>query len=54
MEEEADFVDEVLPVPAEAEDTDIIEEGIGFVEVTPPLGEDIDEVVPEAEDEWPA
>lgn len=56
VEEEAEFVDEVLPVVADgAEDAEVIDEGAGFVEVTPPLGDDIeDAITPESEDEWPA
>jgi len=55
IEEEAELLDETeaVAVVEEAEDVEI-EPDIGFVEVTPPLAEDIDEVLPESEDGWPA
>ncbi|HUW62933.1 MAG TPA: hypothetical protein VMZ06_18155 [Candidatus Bathyarchaeia archaeon] len=52
-EEEAELLDETEAVEEEAEDVES-EPDIGFVEVTPPLAEDIEEVLPESEDAWPA
>ncbi len=53
LEEEPEFLGtEVEPVEAGAEE--IIEAEPDFGTVTPTVGEDIDEVLPEAEDEWPA
>lgn len=44
---------EAEPVEAEAEDEELVEPDVEFGTVTPTIGEDIDEVLPEA-DEWPA
>jgi len=55
VEEEAEFLDETDAVAVEEEAEDVeIGPDVGFVEVTPPLAEDIEEVLPESEDGWPA
>lgn len=55
IEEEPELLDtETEPVEAEA-DEELVEPDVEFGTVTPaPLGEEMDEVLPETEDEWPA
>ena len=52
IEEEPEFIGtETEPVEGEVE---LVEPEAEFNNVTPTIGEDIEEVLPESEDEWPA
>ena len=53
VEEEAEFLEPEAAVEAEVED-ELVTTDADFGTVTPTVVEDIDEVLPEAEDEWPA
>lgn len=55
VEEEPEFLEtETEPVEAEADEEALIEAEADFGTVTPTVGEDIDEALPESEEDWPA
>jgi predicted nucleic acid-binding Zn-ribbon protein len=54
VEEEAEFLEPEAEAVVEADDEELVEAEAEFGTVTPAIAEDIDEVLPETEDEWPA